>query len=207
VNTEALREQARLYYESRLREHGTSARGVDWNSHESQELRFTQLTRVLNGDRAAGVVDYGCGYGALASYLRGHGYRGSYVGFDVSAEMIDAARRVTVGLEQCRFTCCRDAVEPADFVVGSGLFNVKQDASQPDWQQYVLNTIDDLARLSRRGFAFNALTAFSDADKMRPDLYYADPFELFEYCRRSFSRNIALLHDYGLYEFTMIVRL
>jgi hypothetical protein len=41
---------------------------------------------------------------------------------------------------------------------------------------------------------------------MRDDLYYADPRVIFDHCKRSFSRWVALLHDYGLYEFTIIVR-
>ena len=60
--------------------------------------------------------------------------------------------------------------------------------------------------LGTKGFAFNMLTSYSDADKMRDDLYYGDPCELFDHCKRSYSRNVALLHDYGLYEFTMLVR-
>ena len=41
---------------------------------------------------------------------------------------------------------------------------------------------------------------------MRPDLYYADPCFLFDYCQRRYSRWVAVLHDYGLYEFTIVVR-
>ena len=59
---------------------------------------------------------------------------------------------------------------------------------------------------SSRGFAFNCLTSYSDADKMRDDLYYADPCKLFDRCKRRYSRRVALLHDYGLWEFTILVR-
>jgi hypothetical protein len=41
---------------------------------------------------------------------------------------------------------------------------------------------------------------------MREDLYYADPARLFDHCKTRFARNVTLLHDYGLYEFTMLVR-
>jgi SAM-dependent methyltransferase len=206
VNPDRLRDRARAYYESRLREHGVSPRGVDWNSGESQELRFRQLAKVLEGDRSGSVLDYGCGYGALALYLRSVGHCGGYCGFDVSPAMIAAARQVTISLDDCTFTTRRESLEPADYVLASGVFNVKQDAPEPVWRAYVRHIIDDIASLSRRGFAFNALTAYADAEKRRPDLYYASPLELFDYCRR-FSRHIALLHDYGLYEFTVIVRL
>ena len=56
------------------------------------------------------------------------------------------------------------------------------------------------------GFAFNCLTSYSDAHKMRDYLYYADPCALFDLCKRRYSRYVALLHDYKLYEFTILVR-
>ena len=43
-------------------------------------------------------------------------------------------------------------------------------------------------------------------ERMLADLYYADPCALFDHCKTKYSRNVALLHDYGLYEFTLIVR-
>ena len=76
-----------------------------------------------------------------------------------------------------------------------------------DWHDYVLTTLDTLASLSQAGFAFNVLTGYADPARQRPDLFYADPLALFEQCRRRFSARVALLHDYPLFEFTMLVRL
>ena len=86
------------------------------------------------------------------------------------------------------------------------MLNVKQGAGEPEWTAYARDTIADLAALGTRGFAFNALTLYSDADKRRPDLYYADPLALFDHCKRAYSRFVTLLHDYPLYEFTILVR-
>jgi hypothetical protein len=61
--------------------------------------------------------------------------------------------------------------------------------------------------LSVRGVAFNMLTAYSDPGHMRADLYYADASFYFDYCMRRFPRRVALLHDYDLYEFTILIRL
>lgn len=41
---------------------------------------------------------------------------------------------------------------------------------------------------------------------MRDYLYYADPCAVFDYCKRHYSRNVALLYDYQQYEFTSLVR-
>ena len=50
------------------------------------------------------------------------------------------------------------------------------------------------------------LSTYSDPDRRRDDLYYADPREMFDICSRRFSPRVSLLHDYPLYEFTIIVR-
>ena len=70
----------------------------------------------------------------------------------------------------------------------------------------MLRTLEKIDALSRKGFAFNVLTKYSDREFMRDDLYYADPIFLFEHCRRKFSRFVSLIHDYPLYEFTILVR-
>ena len=41
---------------------------------------------------------------------------------------------------------------------------------------------------------------------MQPRLFYADPARLFTHCKTRYARNVALLHDYGLYEFTLLIR-
>jgi SAM-dependent methyltransferase len=201
-----LRGQARDYYEARLRAHGATPAGMDWNSAASQELRFAQLARLWDGEPEATIVDYGCGYGALATYVRDRGHRGPYAGFDVSPDMVDAARAHLADTPQCLVTANRAEVAPLDYAVASGLLNVKQGAGEIEWQAYVRETIADLAALGTRGFAFNALTSYSDVDKRRPDLHYADPLALFDHCKRSYSRFVTLLHDYPLYEFTILVR-
>ena len=40
------------YYAGKLSLHGATAPGVDWNSSESQERRFTELLRLCRGERA-----------------------------------------------------------------------------------------------------------------------------------------------------------
>jgi SAM-dependent methyltransferase len=205
-DADAFRSQARDYYDGKLRAHGPTPAGADWNSQASQELRFRQLARLWEGAPDASILDYGCGYGAMASYLRDHGHRGLYVGFDVSESMADAARAHLTAVPSCRITARREELTAADFAVASGVLNVKQGASDEAWTGYVWETIADLAALGSRGFAFNALTKYSDPDKRRADLYYADPLAIFDRCKRDYSRFVTLLHDYPLYEFTILVR-
>ena len=194
------------YYTAKVAEHGATAQGVDWNSQESQELRFSQLLKVADTSRPFSIADYGCGYGALIAYMRHRGDRFTYQGFDISEVMVERARESFGGDPECRFVVDRKDLEVSDLAVASGIFNVRLEATDADWLDYVLATINELDRLGANGFAFNALTKYSDADRMRPYLYYADPLYLFDYCKLHHSRNVALLHDYGLFEFTIVVR-
>jgi SAM-dependent methyltransferase len=199
-------QQIEQYYTGKLRAHGVMPQGVDWNSPESQRLRFEQLLKVCDAGQPFSINDYGCGYGALLDYMSSGGLQFNYHGLDLSSAMIEKAREAHRDTTQCDFRSANESLAPADYSVASGVFNVKFDVERAAWQEYVLATLHTLADLSEKGFAFNVLTSYSDSERMRPDLYYADPCFFFDYCKRNFSRNVALLHDYGLYEWTMLVR-
>jgi SAM-dependent methyltransferase len=195
------------YYTGKLRKHGATHQGVDWNSSESQLLRFEQFMRVIPRSERVSVLDYGCGYGALASYLESAGVELEYTGYDVSAEMVATARELAADRPEWSFTTAREELTPADFTLASGIFNVRVGTDAESWRQYTLDMIAELASLSRRGLGFNMLTSYSDPERMTERLYYADPGFYFDWCKRNVSREVALLHDYGLYEFTVLVRL
>jgi SAM-dependent methyltransferase len=194
------------YYSARLAEHGETPQGVDWNGEVAQILRFTQLTKVLPEAGAYSLNDIGCGYGALVDFLKARGQDFVYAGNDVSADMVAAAGKRYVAEPNVRFSVGSEVAMTADYGIASGIFNVRHAHDDAAWLDYIHATLDMLNRTSRRGFAFNCLTSYSDPERTRDYLYYADPCALFDHCKRHYSRQVALLHDYGLYEFTMLVR-
>jgi len=202
-----MRERVARYYSAKLAEHGATPLGVDWKTAESQELRFTQLLTACRPELEASILDFGCGYGALAARLRQDGRCGTYCGYDVSKEMVAAATSAQAGLAGCTFTSDASMLRPVDYTLASGIFNVRMDIDTAGWEGHVRQTLDTMAGLSRRGFAFNMLTRYADAERTRPDLYYADPGGWLTYCLDRFSRHAALLHDYPLYEFTLFVQI
>jgi SAM-dependent methyltransferase len=206
MSTQAILAPVSRYYAERLAAHGACAQGVDWNGPQSQRLRFAQLLRICEGVEDFSLNDIGCGYGALFGYLREQGSRVDYLGVDISRAMIARAEELHRGETGCRFLLGDSADRVADYAVASGVFNVKLEAPVGDWHAHVLRSLEGLHAACRRGFAFNCLTRYSDAALMKEHLFYADPCELFDYCKRRFARDVALLHDYGLYEFTLLVR-
>lgn len=204
---EKILKQVNKYYTQKIAEYGATHQGVDWNSPESQNLRFDQLLKVTRDESDSSIIDYGCGYGAMAAYIRERGYTGPYFGFDISGAMIKEARKQQSHILDCTFVTDAVSLGVVDYTIASGIFNVKQEVPHDQWLTYVIDTIRTLAEHSKKGFAFNMLTAYSDKDKMRPDLFYADPCFFIDHCIRTYSRHVAMLHDYGLYEFTILVRM
>ena len=195
------------YYSDKFAQYGTTPRGVDWNGRESQYLRFSQLCKVIHKDHACfSVNDLGCGYGALAEYLATHYESFTYAGYDVSAEMVKTAGKRHSAQANLSFAHAAKPAKKADYTIASGIFNVRQQRAGEEWLAHIISTIELMDEYSLRGFSFNCLTSYSDRNKMRDYLYYADPCRLFDLCKRKHSRQVALLHDYGLYEFTIIVR-
>ena len=197
------------FYLEKLNNYGPSAQGVGWRDQKSQEIRFKQLIKIIDSDDSFIINDLGCGTGDLIRVLdlmfKGK-YR--YNGYDALDEMITLAKKEFPECPSLGFMKITDygQMEVCDYAVASGIFNVRDGVADDEWQAYILATIHAMSHCSKKGFAFNALTKYSDPERMRPELFYSDPLLLFDYCKNNFSKSVALLHDYGIYDFTILVR-
>jgi len=195
-------EGVRDLYEKSLRDHGATPKGVGWRDEPAHELRFERLSRVIDAAEPISVNDLGCGYGAFLEYLNGHGFRVAHFrGLDISERMLEEARRRHPSGE---WLLGSKLAAEADYSFASGIFNVRLEESEGPWRELIEQTLDDLNTYSKRGFAFNLLSTY--VDYREPHLYYGDPCEFFDLCKRRYSKEVTLLHDYPLYEWTMLVR-
>jgi cyclopropane fatty-acyl-phospholipid synthase-like methyltransferase len=191
------------YYSSKLKEFGASAKGVDWKSEEAQIIRFQQLAKLLPNNSPFTVLDYGSGYGALYGFLRNQFTDFEYKGYDINPE---CAQLCAEAFGKNMVTDTPPKENEFDYVIASGVFNLKGEFTIEEWTNYVLSELDILNKSSKKGFAFNMLTSWSDEQRQQANLYYADPTFFFRHCKLKYSENIALLHDYGMWDFTILVR-
>ena len=194
------------YYTDKIKIYGATPKGVDWNGEESQFVRFEQLSKIINKDIFS-INDIGCGYGKYFEFLQNRFLNFNYYGFDLSQEMIKNAKSLysNKGGGFMQVDNLKN-IEKADYSVASGIFSVKMEHNESEWLSYILATLEEMNEKSIKGFSFNMLTKYSEKEYMRDNLYYADPLFIFDYCKRNFSKQVALLHDYGLYEFTILVK-
>lgn len=194
-----------VFFSNALAEYGAAPQAVDWPDLNQQLKRFAELSRLFDTSVPFDVLDFGCGYGALLDYLEGAADNANYWGFDISEALLKAGRDTHPGAED-RFLSELSHGAIYDYVVASGIFNLKLEASLNAWEEIVHETIDKFNALSMRGFAFNMLSSYREPHRKRPRLYYGDPLHFFDLCFRKYSPNISLTHDYDLWDFTIIVR-
>ena len=206
ANYENVVERLKAHFDERIKQYGAGLQSVDWKSRAAQYNRFRELLKVVDFSQPFSIIDFGCGDGELVRFLQNMNADFQYFGFDVSNQMVETARKEFSGSKNCLFSTELKDFPAADYTVASGIFNLKFDAEDEDWKKYIRTTISQMNALSYKGFAFNALTSYSDVEFRRADLFYADPLFWFDFCKRNVSRFVSLLHDYPEYDFTIIVR-
>ena len=191
-----------LYTDS-LRRHGTTPLGVGWSDEISHTLRFQVLAQIIDPRHEFTVADLGCGYGAFYDFLVASNIPPvKYFGYDISDAMISEAKRRR--LPGSEFLKGASVDREVDYSFASGIFNVRFKENENRWRDFVIATLDDINNKSRKGFSFNLLSSY--VDWKEDHLYYGDPLFFFDYCKKNFSRHVALVHDYPLWEWTIVIR-
>lgn len=170
---------------------------LGWVDRSVQEKRFAALCAVGDVNQST-VLDLGCGYGDLKSYLdeRFHGF--SYIGVDCVPEFIIQAKQRHGNRPSCYF-CIGDASKQdlpvVDYVFASGLLSYRVE----DYRYYY-DFIEKMYSSAKVALAFNMLDSatFSDAGFLRGH----DPDQALGYCR-SLAPRVELMNDYLANDFTI----
>ena len=197
------------YYGERLRRFGPTPPGVDWPHRLNQELRFVPLLKGCDFSQPRSLNDVGCGYGALRAFLsrRHRQAQIDYLGTDVAAPMIAAARRRWRHRADCAFDLAAGATRVADYSVASGIFNVQLDCPLADWEALVARTLDNFLAHSRLGYAVNFIDPPAPGQAPSPQLYRPPAERWLEHlaCHQP-QCAVTVLRDDGLPEYTLLVQ-
>lgn len=198
-----LKSKVSRYYGEKVNAYGPTPKGVDWKDAESQDLRFEQLLKVMDKEERFTLNDLGCGYGGIFLYKDTAKRIAKYYGYDICQDMLGNARQL-ISDSKAIFINSDKITEEADYSVASGIFNVRVDTEIKAWEEFILDTLSNMNKESLKGFAFNCLTSY--VDYKMDHLYYGDPLFFFDFCKRNFSKYITLIHDYPIYEWTILVK-
>lgn len=140
------------FYLGAYKKFGLSAKGLNWNSKTSQEIRFKVLTHLLKDELSnSKIVDAGCGFADLLFYWQTHNLHvKEYIGVDSLCDFIQIAKR---RFPQNFFTCkdiLKDKLPLADWYVASGSLNILN-----DFQTWIF--LENMLNYSKKGIVFNIL--------------------------------------------------
>lgn len=192
-------------YTNNLKEFGMVSQSVGWPNAADHTLRFDKLLGSFDISKPFSLNDLGCGYGAVLDYLHINNKPiKQFFGYDISQEMLDSLDSAKYPTVEIKKICSSQLSTMADYSIASGIFNVKFEETDEKWISYILETLNALNQFSKIGFSFNLLTSY--VDFKRDHLYYGDPLFFFDYCKKNFSKQVSLLHDYKLWEWTIAVK-
>ena len=202
------------YFEGLLAEHGPNYKALDWNSTDSQRLRFKILKEVfLYGKKSVNlsVLDVGCGFGDLYGYFKADGllnkHRISYTGYDIAPRILAVAKKK---YPEARFELkdilADHHVPKHDYLFCSGIFNIRT-TERDEHVDFVKEMLFRMYDLCGCGLAVNFLSEggmpISDPDDLNSGRYfYFQPEEIISVCRFVGSR-FMVRHEYHPGDFTV----
>jgi len=136
------------FYKSAIKKYGTTAKGVHWNSQDSQEIRFRTILKMLPNDlHNYTLADAGCGFGDFYYYLKQKPK--SYLG----VESVKELQKIALIQTQCEIILAditKKELRVRDYYICSGALNI---LTPFETHQFIANCY----KASKIGFIFNTL--------------------------------------------------
>jgi len=163
------------FYHKAYKKYGISAKGLNWNSEDSQNIRFEVLTSFLKDEiPSISIVDAGCGFGDFYLFLEQQNLLPKrYVGVDCMPDFIRIAQK---RVPDVTFTCrdiLKDELIYADWYVASGSLNVL--SAFDTWM-----FLEKMLAYSKKGIVFNIL----EGDKKSENFNYQKKQDIINFAKR-----------------------
>jgi SAM-dependent methyltransferase len=169
--------------------YGHDLRALDYSGPQAQQKRFEVLADAVPLDGLR-VLDVGCGFADFADFLAERAPTASYVGVDITPEVLDQARRAHPDLELIDGNILTTPVPgPVDVAVANGIFYLLGS----DGPRLIKEIIARLFELVTTAVVITTLSAWSD--RREEGEFHADPLELLDFCRTLTTR-LVFRHDY-----------
>ncbi|MFH1541879.1 MAG: class I SAM-dependent methyltransferase [bacterium] len=204
----------RDYFEGLLAKHGNSYLALDWNSPESQKLRYIILSQILQFSAKSvdlSLLDVGCGFGDLFDFLRSQkllaSHNISYLGYDISDKILAVAKKNYPDAKfEHKDLLLETDVPHVDFIFASGIFNIRV-LPKDEHHNFVKEMLQRMYELANYGVAVNFLSengvSISDIDDLNSGRYFCFKVEDLAEFSRALTNRFIIRHDYHQGDFTL----
>ena len=188
--------QSNLKHYSKLyKKFGLSPASIGWTKGK-QNIRFNAITEIgwLNN---SSILDVGCGFGDLLSFLNKRKLRVKYTGVDINQKFIEIARKkYQKSIFEVRDIEEKPFTKKFDWVFAIGTTN------HSGSYKYIQRLLSEMFRVSKKGVVIDFLSSYVDFTK--PRNFHASPEKIFKITKK-LSKRVIIRHDYLPFEFCVYI--
>jgi SAM-dependent methyltransferase len=198
-------EPIKQHYRRQIEQYDDPARACSWRDADVARRNFAAVSQVFAHETSPfSVYEIGCGFATLGEFLAENYPLATYSGSDLLQEMIDRAKARNAGADvEQRDVLSNPPERRYDYVVISGLFNLRMSNDDESWFAFVRAMLKAAFGIAEKGIASNFLTTY--VDFKRELGYHQDPGRVFDFAQRELSRFSEIRHSYYPWEFTLFV--
>jgi len=174
------------FYSSAIKKYGVCAKGVNWNSASTQNVRFKIICKLLPQNiEQYQLLDAGCGFGDLYHYLqKTDKLPSSYEGIDCHDDMVSIASNNT-GCCIYNLDIIKDSLPLADYVICSGAMNTLS-----AYESFLF--MKKCFEVSKKAFIFNIL----HGDKESQTYNYLSRKQIEEFANKLNVKKVTFVDGY-----------
>ena len=167
---------------------GDNVRSLGWGSKQSQECRFSILLKQDINEKDT-ILDVGCGFADLKSFLTRYGYDNQYVAVEKEEQFRNAALEKYTDIDifpSIEETYCNNY----DWVFASGIFCFT--SSEDIWLLNTSSNIKDLYSMCRKGVVVN----FLYGENKNTQMHYTNLSEISEIINNIEAKGFNIYSNY-----------
>jgi len=190
-------------YDAAYQRYGANDRRSLFWTKDKQDMRF----HLLLGDELKfsplTLLDYGCGFADLNTFLKRNFYSLRYSGCDINPNFIKIAQENHPNHEIYTINTIGDLQHNYDIVVVSGTFNLLAIKNSHQMKTYVFDQIQKLFHHTNVLLSINFLSHLTGEGYRYDGHFYLDPTELYTFAVKNMTKRVVIDTASLPYEITM----
>ena len=183
------------HYTELYKKFGLSPASIGWIKGK-QDIRFNAITEIGRLKNSS-ILDVGCGFGDLSSFLKNKKLHVKYTGVDINQKFVELAKKkYPKAIFETRDIETRPFKKKFDWVFAIGSTN------QSGSYKYIERLLTEMFRCCKKGVAMDFLSTYVDFKK--PKNFHSSPEKIFKIAKK-LSKRVIIQHDYLPFEFCVYV--
>ena len=183
-------------YQKQLDKYGYSPKTLGCGK-ERQDIRSQALSKYVK--EKCSVLDYGCGFGDLATFFKKNDIEIDYHGCDAMENFLTIAKEKHPSNFFFKVDIGEKITNKYDFIIASGVFNFLYSSNVERHELSVYETLKDLHSCCKKTLSVDFQSPY--VDFIAEDAYHQDLEKLTEFVKNHLSRRFEVDHSYMPYEF------